>query len=227
LERIDIYANMYTWRLVDALRVDFPKLAALLGEERFFELARAYAHAHPSEHHDIGRFGRELEGFLRRHPSSAERRDAADLAALEWARAEVFVEAHAPSLGREALVEALTHAAAIASLTFAPALRVLHLSHDVLPLYRSIDRGETPPEPRAQPGAMIAFRTGCEVFHAAIAPNEAVALELARTGATLAEICQSFGEGEDAAVTAFAVLSSWLDEGLVASVGPLPASRTA
>ena len=34
-ERVAIYANMYLWRLVDALRETFPNLVRHLGDERF------------------------------------------------------------------------------------------------------------------------------------------------------------------------------------------------
>src|SRR5229473_831951 len=66
-ERVRIYSDMFVWRQVDALREDFPEVAARLGEDGFFRLARAYVLAHPSEHPDLGR--------------------------VEWARSEVFLEA--------------------------------------------------------------------------------------------------------------------------------------
>ena len=38
-ERVRIYSDMFVWRQVDALREDFPEVAARLGEDRFFRLA--------------------------------------------------------------------------------------------------------------------------------------------------------------------------------------------
>jgi len=48
VERLRIYASMYPLRTVEALRSDYPALAALLGEERFDALVREYVAAHPS-----------------------------------------------------------------------------------------------------------------------------------------------------------------------------------
>src|SRR5207237_833276 len=48
--RIGIYADMFIWRQIDALREDFPKLALLLGDGPFYAMAEDYLKAHPSRH---------------------------------------------------------------------------------------------------------------------------------------------------------------------------------
>jgi hypothetical protein len=84
--RANIYAEMYRFRLADALRADFPRLARLLGDEGFFAMAQAYATEHPSASSDIGQFGRHLADFLAENPGP--RGDESDLARLEWALAQ-------------------------------------------------------------------------------------------------------------------------------------------
>src|SRR5205085_1788581 len=49
-ERLAIYARMYCGRLVEALREDFPRVAVVLGAERFDAVAHAYIAACPSAH---------------------------------------------------------------------------------------------------------------------------------------------------------------------------------
>ncbi len=66
-ERVAIYADMYRWRLVQAMRETFPKLVRHLGDERFAALAWDYLRRNPSEHHDVGQVGRRLARFLRRY----------------------------------------------------------------------------------------------------------------------------------------------------------------
>ena len=39
-KRVGIYADMYFWRNVGALQMDYPKLSAVLGDEAFFALTR-------------------------------------------------------------------------------------------------------------------------------------------------------------------------------------------
>lgn len=217
-ERIGIYAGMYVARLVEALRADFPKVARLLGDERFHALGEAYARAHPSDDPDLGRFGRRLPAFLGAHPAP-ERPELADLAALEWARSEVFLEAEARAAGPEEL--ALDPGAfAAARLRLAPALRLVVAGHDVAPLWRALEREEPPPPPAPGAAALAVWRNGFDVFHAALDPEEAAALRRALAGAPLAEVCAAFGGREDAAGAAFAALSSWVDDGWIARVDP-------
>ena len=92
-DRLDVYARMFVYRQVDALRTDFPETAARLGDEAFFALVERYVRAHPSEHPDLGRLGRHFAAFC---PD-----DVRELAALEWARAEVFLEAEAPAVSAD------------------------------------------------------------------------------------------------------------------------------
>ena len=221
-ERVGIYAGMYAARLVDALAADFPKLRGLLGETSFAGLGEAYARAHPSDHPDIGRFGRHLAGFLRLLPAP-DRPDLADLAALEWARSEVFFEAHVEPAGREGL--ALEPAGFLAArLRFVPALRLVRVHHGAAPLWRALEAGEPPPPPAAAPGAVAVWRNGFDVLHAALEPDEAAALESALAGEPLERVCAPFGGRADGAEAAFAALSSWVDDGWIAGVEPGPRS---
>lgn len=223
-ERIGIYADMYLWRLADALREDYPKLAALVGDERFLALAEAYAHGHPSDRPDLGQFGRHLPAFLRRFPAR-ERADLADLAALEWARSEVFFDAPAEPVAREALAALGPDAFSDAGLQLIPALRVLALDHDVATLWRGMEDGGGADAPAAERTAVVVWRAGFEVFHARIELDEARALDLARAGEPLATVCAAFGDREDPAVAAFAALASWFDEGWIAAISSADSHR--
>jgi YD repeat-containing protein len=224
-ERIGVYADMYLWRLTDALREDYPKLAALLGEERFRALAEAYAREIPSDRPDLGQFGRHLPAFLGRSPAQ-ERADLADLAALEWARAEVFFEAPATPVARDSLAALAPDTFLNARLELIPALRVLALGHDAATLWRRIEDDEPADAPIADPTVVAVWRAGFEVFHGRIELDEARALEAARAGEPLASVCAAFGEREDPAAAAFAALASWFDEGWIAAISTdaVPAS---
>jgi hypothetical protein len=216
-ERVGIYANMFLWRQVEALRADFPRLATCLGDERFYALCRDYVREHPSEHHDIGRLGRSLPAFLRRHPAP-ERPDLADLAALEWARREVFLAAPAEPIGRQDLRAVPADLFPKASLRLIPALRLLVLDHAAAALWRRLEAREEAGPVEPGPVAMAVWRSGDEVCHAALDPDEALALEAALSGKPLSRVCEPFARRRDPASSAFAALASWLDEGWVAAV---------
>lgn len=216
-ERVAIYADMYLWRLVDGLRQTFPSLARHLGDEPFAGLAEDYLRRNPSEHHDLAQVGRRLAAFLREYPDP-ERPDLADLADLEWARQEVFFAPPAEPAGPEAFAGLAPDAFARTGLVLSPALRVLVLEHAVTPLWRSLEDGEAPPAPVAGTSAVAVWRAGFDVFHAALSLDEAVALEGALSGDSLAVVCAAFADRDDPAAAAHQALSSWLAEGWIVGV---------
>lgn len=227
VERVAVYADMYLWRLVEALRETFPNLARHLGDERFAALAEDYLRRHPSQHHDVGQVGRRLAAFLRQHPDPA-RPDLADLAELEWARQEVFFAPPANAIGAEALAGLDAEAFGRTALELTPALRVLVLDHEVAPFWRRLEDGEPPDAPSPGSAAMAAWRGrgGYQVFHGPLALDEATALMSAAAGESLATICAAFADREDPAAAAHSALSSWLAEGWIVAVAPSTASTS-
>ncbi len=215
-ERVGIYADMYLWRLVDGLREDFPKLAALLGDRAFFALCRDYVAADPSDDPDLGRLGRRLAPFLRARPNLA-RPDLPALAALEWARAEVFFAAPAAPVTSTAF-SAVGDDLPAARLSLIPALRVLRLDHDVVTLWRQLEQGQLPHAPTPGQQGVVVWRTGYDVYHTVVDADEASALASAAADRPLAEVCLSFARRPDPAASAFAALGSWAAEGWIASV---------
>jgi hypothetical protein len=216
-ERVEIYADTYQWRLVDALREDYPKLAKLLGDERFYALAETYVRERPSHHHDLGRMGERLPAFLRAHPDPG-RPDLTDLAALEWARSEVFFEADVKPAGQEALAALSTAEFLEARLRLVPALRLLAVEHDAVGLWRALEHEEPVPSPAPGIHAIAVWRKEFEVFHTALELDEATALEGAAAGDPLSRVCAAFAGPEDAGRAAFDAITSWFDEGWIARV---------
>ncbi|MFZ5468017.1 MAG: putative DNA-binding domain-containing protein [Myxococcota bacterium] len=223
-ERIEVYSNMYLWRLVDALREEFPKLAAAMGDEGFYELCESYVRAYPSEHPDLRHLGRHLAQHLR--DQDWGRSDFSDLATLEWARSEVFFEAPATSASASVLAS-LGEQFANARLKLIPALRLLRLRHDVVEVWRCLEDSRTVSPPSVRPTAVAVWRRDFDVFHTPLELDESLALERAMASRPLAEVCAAF-EGRSApAEAAFAALGSWLAEGWVEAVSAADADGCA
>jgi hypothetical protein len=212
-ERLAIYADMYLWCQVDALREDFPKLVAVLGDEGFCFLAQGYVREYPSEHPSLSKLGRHLADYLARHP--AARPDLSDLARLEWARAEAFEAEDVPLAGINSLQEIAPAELPEAHLVFAPAVRLLDLEHDAPALWRAIEEGTTLPPPRRAGVHVAVWRKGLDVYHAVLAEDEARAAERAMAGEPLGAVCEPFAAREDAVDAAFRAVASWFAEGWV------------
>jgi hypothetical protein len=212
-ERLAIYANMYLWRQIDALREDFPKLVAVLGDDGFYALAEGYVREHPSEDPSLSKLGRRVADYLLRHP--AGRADLPDLARLEWARAEAF-EAEGVSLAR---IDSLRAVAPVelpeTRIAFAPAVRLLHLAYDAPALWRAIEDGAAQPLPLRAEVAVAVWRKDFEVFHAVLAADEARAVERVMAGETFGAVCEPFADRDDAVDAAFRAVASWFAEGWV------------
>lgn len=143
-QRLDVYANMYFFRLLEVVRDDYPKLAALVGADRFHNLVTSYLQAYPSANPSIRWVGRHLARhiedsepeLLARHPP------AAALARLEWARGEAFDAAGAPAVTVADLAAVPPDRWPLLRFKLRPAVRVVELSHAVLPLWLALEQAE-------------------------------------------------------------------------------------
>jgi hypothetical protein len=212
--RAGLYAFMYDARIRDVLRADFPKLRAYLGDEAFGALSSAYIARFPSTEPSITHVGRELSGFLRSQGNVLE----AELAALEWARSQVFDAADGTVFPWERVAERASVFPSLV-LRFVPGLRVLELSFDVLSLWGRLEEGGpvAASAPAAATGRYLAvvWRKDFTVYHAPIREDEAEALALAREEAPVSEVCTAFARHEEPNRRALEVLGGWFHEGWI------------
>ncbi len=229
--RLDIYANMYFFRLLDCLREDFPKTHATIGIDRFHDLVTDYLLRHPSEHPSLRYLGRRLPEFIATHPIVEEFPWLAGLACLEWARAEVFDAPDAKPLTREDLSGLPQDRAGDARFVLIPAFDLLRLEHDVVPLWRALDEGASaeptavarrrlarPPARRRTP--VRVWRRDLVVYHASLEESEALCLEAVRAGEPLGRLCQQLAAGRGisrATQRIGRILQGWIDDGLLAA----------
>ena len=90
VERLDVYAQMYFFRLFDVLVDQFPALAACVGETQFHDLVTDYLVACPPASPNIRDVGQRLAAHLADSDLAEERPWLTELAQLEWAHIELF-----------------------------------------------------------------------------------------------------------------------------------------
>ncbi len=214
-ERVHVYAGMYLWRLVDALREDFPKLATVLGDDGFADLVRDYVAAHPSTEPSIRHLGGALPAFLAGYQPAY----LADLARLGWTRLEVFDAPDATPLTAADLRRIAPEDWPGLRFTLVPACARLVTRW---PVHRLWDDAAAPLAPART--ALRVWREGFLVYHTAMDPAEEAALERLVAGKPFAAVC----EGLDDPAEAGALLLRWVEDGIVAgasSGGGDPATR--
>jgi hypothetical protein len=221
LGRVDIYATMYFYRIRDSLKEDFPKTLEVIGEDRFHNLVTDYLLVHPSSHWSLRYAGLHLSAFLRTHELLGPYPFLADLAAVEWARADLFQMENAPVLSREELAAVPPERWGDLFLRFAPAVSILALDWDLAALWDALEHGEGAAGALRAGQQLLVWRPGFAVEHAAVPTDEAGAIRAVLQGRTFGDICEDIagasGDVGAAAARASELLVGWLSRGLVTS----------
>ena len=231
-DRLEIYNRQYWFRVLEALREDFPALEAVLGSRRFHRLSEAYLDQNPSTSFSLRNLGARMAEWMERNPRFAGRRQsvALDVARIEWAQVEAFDSAERPPL-----TPAQTRQLGPDSrLSLQPHLRLLALRHPVddlvLELHRKGRQSEelpAPSGPLARRGAtwLAAHRVENSVYYRRLEAVEYAILKALGEGSTLGQALeQGFARSRVAAGRRPALISQWFNNW--ATLGWLCAPQT-
>lgn len=220
VERLEVYANMYFFRILDVLKEDYPALLAAVGDAAFHDLVTAYLIEHPSTHPSIRWVGRHLPSFLARRALGRERPWLADLARLEWAILDAFDSPDAAPLGADRLAALCSEEWPGARFRFTPSLAVLECGWPVDRLWDDAVHGRELQTPPARPTSVRVWRQELRVFQRALDAAEAAALRAALRGDDFAAVCEALADvaGDDAPERAAAILARWFADELVIGV---------
>jgi hypothetical protein len=218
IERLDVYANMYFFRLLDCLAEDFPAIHAVVGHERFHALVADYLTIHPSEHPSVRMLGRALGDFLETHPLSGEVSYLPDLVRFEWHLLGAFDAADAEPLAAECLQQLVPGDWPALRFVLTPSLRILEARAPVQEVWSAATEGRELPRIASQPTTLRIWREDLRVFHRTIDRLELMALRAAERGERFAAMCDAaaglVGE-ERAASELVTILHRWLADHVI------------
>jgi hypothetical protein len=235
-ERLEVYSNAYTARLVECLGEQFPALRRALGEETFAGFALDYLGAHPSRSWSLNGLGARLAEHLEatRPSRESDTPDWADLwidlARLEWAVLEVF---DGPGLERDGAWSPSELGAVpperVPALRFAldPSLRLLRLRFPLSDYYgrlraAPLDEGaedEAPAPPAPGEELLALHRRDWRVRRFALEPAQHRLLEALQAGAPLADaLAAAFERSEPDEQLVRAWFQDWGRRGLFAGL---------
>lgn len=219
VDRLNVYANMYFFRIRDVLRDDYPKLVAVLGDDEFHNLAVDYLLACPPTDFSIRNAGERLPDFVAQHRSSAEAPWLADLAALERQRTDVFDAPDAPLLDAEHLRTLPPEAFEHLEVRLIPAHRILEVRFPVHDLWRALEESRARIDLTPEPQALLVWRREPLVFQRPLTALEVEVRRLLEAGTSLAALGERLAEHrplEEVPPLAFELLSRLVQEGLIA-----------
>jgi hypothetical protein len=221
--RLAIYSNAYRARLTEALESNYPKLAKLLGEQQFGELALHCIERYPSTHFSVRWFGEHLSELLADTSPYREQPLLAELALWEWSMTLAFDAADVSVMTRASLSEYPPETWGDLSFAFHSSMQLLALRTNAPAVWRALGRNEPPPEAVRETTTLdwLVWRRGLDTLYRSLSIVEARALRAARDGASFATLCEVLASelGEDAAaLEAAKLLARWVDEQLVSAV---------
>jgi hypothetical protein len=212
-ERIEIYNRQYWFRLIDVLYEDFPGLRAVLGDEQFSLLTRAYLAKYPSRSYTLRNLGRRLPQFLEEEPSwgNPHRRMAQDMARFEWAQVVAF---DGPAKAPISPADLACGDPRRLRLSLQPYLTLLEIAYPLdkfsLALKKQSLRGEASNamdehsparrasrvrRPRARRTFLAVHRHDNDIYYQRLEPAAYRILTALSGGVTLAEACRLAGAG--------------------------------
>jgi len=108
VQRLEIYARSYWFRVLDCLYDDYPGVRAILGRRRFMKLATAFLAQFPSASFSLRNLGSRLPRFIQDHPAFSTPHSAlvADMARFEWAQVVAFDGPSLPTLTQDDVLDA-------------------------------------------------------------------------------------------------------------------------
>jgi hypothetical protein len=142
---LSIYRNNARAAFSSALELTFPVIRRRVGDDYFHQLVAHYRQRSPSRSGDLHWAGRDFAPFLDEHLGGSDYAWLADLARLEWSRAECSVAPALPALPATALarfsVEQFEH------LVFGlqPALKLHSSSYPVITIWLANQVENAPP----------------------------------------------------------------------------------
>ncbi|MGH7780228.1 MAG: HvfC/BufC family peptide modification chaperone [Candidatus Binataceae bacterium] len=223
VERLDIYANMYFYRLLEILTNDFPGVTAAVGADNFHNIVTGYLIELPPTEPSVFWAGRHLADFLRTHPILREFPYLADLAALERAIVEVFCARDMAALDAAAM-RAIPHVRwPSVRMRAVAAFEVIEADWRVAPILRAVEGGRKFKAPRQGASRILVWRPRTKVFYREVDPIEAGAIAKLHRGATFGEVCTTVSKalgdsppGRDPVAAINSILARWLRDGIVA-----------
>jgi len=134
---VSIYANNARVNFTQTLKLTYPAIWRLVGEDYFRQCAHAFQQSHPSASGDLQHVGRDFPDFLRTLHGAGEFTYLADVARLEWAYQEALIEAEFGALDLTRLMQVAPQDYLQLQFHLQPSVRLLASAFPILAIWEA------------------------------------------------------------------------------------------
>jgi len=227
VERLEIYARSYWFRVLDCLYDDYPGLRAILGRRRFMKLATAYLSQFPSASFSLRNLGSRLPRFIEDQPafSAPHTALAIDMARFEWAQVVAFDGPALPTLTQDDILDAGPTRLRVSLQPFLTVMECAYpVDHFALALKKTALRGEASNTLTSMPGSrptarprlprpgrtfLAVHRQDNMLYFKDLEPEAYSILTALRDGRTLSAACSGALRDADPAIDWASRIQEW------------------
>ncbi len=220
-ERMDVYAEGYLARVMEALAEVYETIYHLLGRDAFIELSESYIHAHPSHSYNLNFIGDHMTEYIQETPVIKKLPFLSDLASLEWSVAKAFHATNEDVFDPRSLEGLAEEDWDQLKINFQPSVTVISSSWPILDIWkaRKTPLKEIDIDLIDRPQTVLVYRRGLEVVCQMIDPSQAKLIRSLIDKRSLGESCAVLAErsgAEEPPVGEW--FSSWVGQGILRGV---------
>lgn len=222
-KRLKVYFDSYRIRLMEILKLDFPKTHTLLGDENFENAFHAYLTQHTSTHFSVRYFGQHFSQFLATNAPYKDYPVFKEMAQFEWAVAYTIDAKDAPLINTEMLSSLSGEEWQTLSFCFHPSVTSCVFAWDTPQLWQHIDNEEPARAPVLQeaPIRWLLWRKGQRSLFRSCTVAEEKMFESILNKDNFAQICENLLDTvpeEEIPLTCAQTLFKWVSEDMISSI---------
>lgn len=196
---VSIYANNARVNFTQTLKLTYPAIWGLVGEDYFRQCAREFHKRHPSGSGDLQHVGKDFSDYMATLHGADEFRYLADVARLEWAYQEALIESEFVPLDLSRLAQVEPRNYLDLRFRLQPSARLVESAFPILAIWEANVADESAQEDRVDLNAgadrLLLIRTFDDVRIHRLTAGELTFL-------TRLRIRETFGEAVESAIDA-------------------------
>jgi hypothetical protein len=222
-KRLKVYFDAYRIRLMEILKLDFPKTHTLLGDEAFEQAFLSYLLQFPSTHFSVRYFGQQFSQFLASSAPYSNCEVFAEMAQFEWAISFTIDAKDDNVVTSQDLAKINPMDWPNLHFVFHPSVISHCFAWDTPQLWQHIDseKPERAPIKHETPIRWLLWRKGLRSLFQSCNPAEKLMFEAIQTNANFGEICECLIDTvpeDDIPLIAAQTLNKWIHEEMICKI---------